>query len=101
MAVTGKATTATVNNQTTYQIANQKGTTIDFGKLNKEWTYQFVNEGGNTTEVAPAINADVFGEVAMTLGGKLPAGVTVIDILGETPVKKITDAKGKDVTASV
>lgn len=101
MAVTGKATTAEVTNQTTYQIANQKGTTIDFGKLSKEWTYQFVNEGGNTTEVAPAINADVFGEVAMTLSGKLPAGVTVIDILGETPVKKITDAEGKDVTATV
>ena len=50
MAVTGKATTAEVTNQTTYQIANQKGTTIDFGKLSKEWTYQFVNEGGNTTE---------------------------------------------------
>lgn len=102
MAVNGKATSAIATNNTTYEIVNQQGATLTFKAQNLPWSYAFVSKNGTDKET-PAIDAEAFGvkgEIAIDVTGNLN-GVAIGDILAETPVMKVTDAKDADVTGSV
>lgn len=98
MYVDNKATTQTVEGDQTYTITNQKGATLSFGALEpKQWSYAFVSKGLAEGTTTPAFDTNEFGELALTLTGTLPEGVTVQDIIDEANLtSKTIKVEGKD-----